>query len=88
MKSVALRLSTVILKTLFLAEFRRKDKICRLLQLQTHIYSEIIVEYFDSRGASLFQQQMDRQPLLGGELELRFIWDKLDSSVPPPPYVQ
>ncbi|AAW45857.1 hypothetical protein CNBJ1460 [Cryptococcus deneoformans B-3501A] len=47
--------------------------------------SEIIVEYFDSRGAALFQQQMDRQPLLGGELELRFIWDKLDNNVPPPP---
>lgn len=36
----------------------------------------------------MFQQQMDRQPLLGGELELRFIWDKLDNNVPPPPYVQ
>ena len=47
-----------------------------------------MVEYFDSRGAALFQQQMDRQPLLGGELELRFIWDKLDNNVPPPPYVQ
>ncbi|KGB79775.2 hypothetical protein CNBG_5613 [Cryptococcus deuterogattii R265] len=53
--------------------------------LPGRVPSEIIVEYFDSRGASLFQQQMDRQPLLGGELELRFIWDKLDSSVPPPP---
>ncbi|ODN79511.1 hypothetical protein L202_03477 [Cryptococcus amylolentus CBS 6039] len=50
-----------------------------------HRPSEVVVEYFDSRGAILLQQQMNRQVFMGIELELRHIWDKVGNNVPPPP---
>ncbi|WVQ75875.1 hypothetical protein IAR50_005509 [Cryptococcus sp. DSM 104548] len=53
-----------------------------------HKPSEVVVEYYDSRGALLLQQQMDRQTFMGVELELRFIWDKVGSNVPPPPVTE
>ncbi|WVO16675.1 hypothetical protein L204_104355 [Cryptococcus depauperatus] len=46
--------------------------------------SEAIVEYYDSRGADLFVKNLDRQPFMGGGLELRYMWDRVDSSLPPP----
>ncbi|ODO08598.1 hypothetical protein L198_00329 [Cryptococcus wingfieldii CBS 7118] len=46
---------------------------------------EVVVEYFDSRGAILLQQHMNRQVFMGVELELRHIWDKVGNNVPPPP---
>ena len=47
--------------------------------------SQKIVEFFDSRGAVLFVDRMDGQAFMGGTLELRFMWDELDSHLPPPP---
>ncbi|OCF30763.1 hypothetical protein I316_07570 [Kwoniella heveanensis BCC8398] len=47
--------------------------------------AEKIVEFFDSRGAALMVDKMDKQPFSGGTLELKFIWDEVEDHLPPPP---
>jgi hypothetical protein len=40
------------------------------------------VEFFDSRGAALFFDQMNDKPFGGGHLDLRFVWDEMDYQPP------
>ena len=49
------------------------------------VLSQKIVEFFDSRGANLFHDQMNDKPFNGGTLEIKHVWDEPDSGVPPPP---
>jgi len=49
------------------------------------VRSQKIVEYFDSRGGALFHDEMQDKPFMQGTLDLRFVWDELDTQLPPPP---
>ena len=42
-----------------------------------------IVEFWDSRGAVLFFEQMNNQHHQGGPLTLRFVWDEPDPNEKP-----
>lgn len=39
--------------------------------------SQAIVEFWDSRGATTFHDQMNEKPFNGTPLDLKFIWDEL-----------
>jgi hypothetical protein len=43
-----------------------------------------MVEFFDSRGAATFYDEMQDKPFMGGTLDLRIVWDELDPILPPP----
>ncbi|RXK40916.1 hypothetical protein M231_01764 [Tremella mesenterica] len=67
------------------------------LVLSTRSPNEKVVEFFDSREAVRFHDEMDGKPLAGGTLEVKFVWDDMGSPVaslsgdnqppmaPPPP---
>jgi hypothetical protein len=54
------------------------------LSLTRNHDSQKVVEFFDSRGAATFYDEMQDKPFLGGTLDLRFVWDELDPILPPP----
>jgi len=37
-----------------------------------------VVEFWDSRGANLFVDQMNGQPHQGGAMSLRYLWDEAE----------
>ncbi|CAD6585092.1 MAG: hypothetical protein TREMPRED_004048 [Tremellales sp. Tagirdzhanova-0007] len=44
-----------------------------------------IVQYFDSRAAALFGDELQNKPFMGDTLDLQYVWDELDAQLPPPP---
>ena len=48
-------------------------------------HSQKIVQYFDSRAAALFGDELQNKPFMGDTLDLQYVWDELDAQLPPPP---